>query len=80
MSARPDEKVPSEEERIARTEPHRFHDMGPGLARPTEQDLHQPEIGVCYGELAIQADGEPELETAGLVHVAPPVAKRRPER
>jgi hypothetical protein len=35
---------------------------------------------VCYGELAIQADGELELETAGLAHVAPPAAKRRPER
>jgi hypothetical protein len=74
------EQVPSEKERIARTEPHRVLDVGAGVARPTEEKLHQPEIGVCYGELAVQADGELELETAGLTQVASPAAKRRPER
>jgi hypothetical protein len=41
------EKVPSEEQWIARTEPHRFLDMGAGLACPPEEKLHQPKIGVC---------------------------------
>jgi hypothetical protein len=56
-----DEQVPSEKERIARTEPHRVLDMGARLARPPEEKLHQPEIGVCYGEVAVEADGELEF-------------------
>ena len=65
-----DEKVPEEEERIARTEPHRFRDMGPGLARPPEENFIKPEIGVGHGEIALQADGELELaqRTFGRAH------------
>jgi hypothetical protein len=56
-----DEKVPLEEERIARTEPHRFLDMGAGLARLPKEELHQPDIGACHGEIAVEADGEVEF-------------------
>jgi len=66
----PDEKVPEKKERIARTEPHRFRDMGLGLARSPEEDLHQPEIGVSGSETGLQADGELELaqRTFGRAH------------
>ena len=37
-------------------------------------------INFAHGEIAVQADGELKLETAGLAHVASPAAKRRPER
>src|SRR4051794_13502107 len=56
-----DEKMPLEEKRIARAEPHCFLDMGPGLLRPSEQELHHADIGVCYGETAVQVDGDVEL-------------------
>ena len=48
-----DEKVPSEEERIARAEPYRFFDMGAGFVCPAKEKLHQPEIGVRHGEIAV---------------------------
>src|ERR1700720_3484743 len=48
-----DEKVPSEEERIARTEPYRFFDMGASFACPPGEKLHQPEISMRYGEIAV---------------------------
>ena len=48
-----DEKVPSEEERISRTEPYRFFDMGASFACPTEEKLHQPEISMRYREIAV---------------------------
>src|SRR5271156_2519226 len=47
-----DEKVPLEEERIARTKPHRLLDMSAGLASPPEQKLHHPDICVRYREIA----------------------------
>ena len=37
-----DEKVPLEEERIARAEPHGFLNMGTGFVPPPEEELHSP--------------------------------------
>src|SRR5215813_5153906 len=46
-----DKEVPLKEERIARTESHRFFDMGAGLLGSPEQELHHADIGVAIARL-----------------------------
>src|SRR5215467_13927452 len=66
-----DEKMPLEEEWIARVEPHCFLDMSAGLARPPEKKLHHPEVGMGHGEMAIKTDGDLEFAQRALGHTHP---------
>src|SRR5260221_9369819 len=45
----PDKEVPMKKKWVARTESYRLRDMPPSLPRPPEEELHQPEIGICCG-------------------------------